>query len=78
MADATSETGQHRGSILEGVDGFGTHPQPGYAGMRAGGPARRAHASQQAALRYQHATEQRDRAIADALDGIIRAGEDGT
>ena len=36
------------------------------------------HASQQAALRYQHATEQRDRAIADALDGIIRAGEDGT
>ena len=45
MADATSETGQHRGSILEGVDGFGTHPQPVYAGMRAGGPARRAHAT---------------------------------
>jgi integrase len=29
------------------------------------------HASQQAALRYQHATQDRDRAIADALDGLI-------
>lgn len=31
------------------------------------------HASQQAALRYQHATAERDRAIADALDSIISA-----
>ena len=29
------------------------------------------HASQRAALRYQHATEERDRAIADALDELI-------
>ena len=29
------------------------------------------HASHQAALRYQHATRQRDRAIADALDHLI-------
>ncbi len=29
------------------------------------------HASHQAALRYQHATRQRDRAIADALDSLI-------
>jgi len=36
------------------------------------------HASQQAALRYQHATAQRDRVIADALDGLIRAYENET
>jgi integrase len=29
------------------------------------------HASQQAALRYQHATQERDRALADALDELI-------
>ena len=29
------------------------------------------HASQQAALRYQHATQERDRAVADALDRLI-------
>jgi integrase len=32
------------------------------------------HASHQAALRYQHATRHRDRAIADALDGLISRG----
>ncbi|MCZ7535714.1 MAG: site-specific integrase [Acidimicrobiia bacterium] len=32
------------------------------------------HASQQAALRYQHATGERDRAIADALDSLIDPG----
>jgi integrase len=35
------------------------------------------HASQQAALRYQHATRERDRAIADALDALI-AGDDSS
>lgn len=40
MAD---ETTARRGSVLEGIDGFGTDPQPVYAGMRSGGPARRAH-----------------------------------
>ena len=38
------EPGQHRGSVLE-VEGFGADPQPVYAGMRAGGGARRAHDS---------------------------------
>jgi integrase len=33
------------------------------------------HASPQAALRYQHATRERDCAIAEALDGLIRTGE---
>ena len=32
------------------------------------------HSSQQAALRYQHATHDRDRAIADALDALISGG----
>lgn len=32
------------------------------------------HATHQAALRYQHATRQRDRAIAEALDGLISPG----
>jgi integrase len=36
------------------------------------------HASQQAALRYQHATRQRDRAIADALDELIGDGDRGS
>lgn len=33
------------------------------------------HASQQAALRYQHATTDRDRAIADALESIIDSAD---
>jgi hypothetical protein len=36
------------------------------------------HASQQAALRYQHATRQRDRTIADALDELIGDGDRGS
>jgi integrase len=35
------------------------------------------HASQQAALRYQHATRERDRTIADALDALIDGRESG-
>ena len=35
---------------------------------------RMGHASPQAALRYQHATDDRDRAIADALDALIDSG----
>ena len=34
------------------------------------------HATHQAALRYQHATRHRDRAIADALDRLIGGGAD--
>lgn len=30
------------------------------------------HSSSQAALRYQHASQQRDRAIADGISGLIR------
>ncbi len=33
------------------------------------------HSSQQAALRYQHATADRDRSIADALDGLIQPAQ---
>lgn len=34
------------------------------------------HATPQAALRYQHATDQRDRALADGIDAIIRHARD--
>lgn len=34
--------------------------------------ARPGHSSTAAALRYQHATQERDRAIADRMDGMIR------
>jgi hypothetical protein len=34
---------------------------------------RMGHASPQAALRYQHATRERDQFIADAVDGIVVA-----
>lgn len=40
--------------------------------------ARMGHASPRAALIYQHATRERDGAIARALDGLIRAGHDRT
>lgn len=36
---------------------------------------RMGHASMRAALIYQHRTAERDRAIADALDDMLRAGE---
>jgi hypothetical protein len=36
--------------------------------------ARRGHFSPQAALRYQHAADDRDRTIADGLNEIIRRG----
>jgi hypothetical protein len=34
------------------------------------------HASPRAALRYQHATEQRDEAIADAIDRLVATAND--
>jgi hypothetical protein len=35
------------------------------------------HASPRAALRYQHATAERDTAIADGIDRILEAAKDG-
>ena len=34
------------------------------------------HATPQAAVRYQHATDERDRVLADRIDVIIRAARD--
>lgn len=36
------------------------------------------HASHQAALRYQHATRQRDRAIADAIDALVEPSSENS
>ena len=55
---------------LEFVGGLLTPGSPPGAPRRD--MARPGHSSTAAALRYQHATQERDRAIADRMDGMIR------